>query len=55
LLTRGEEQAVRLVRALSAGLDTDQGTMHWVTQQLGYGTDSCRFRVKADPVVPVEN
>ena len=37
-----KEQAVRLVRALRAELGTEQGTVHRIATQLGYGVESVR-------------
>jgi transposase len=41
-----KEQAVRLVRQLRAELGTDQGTVHRVARQLGYGAESVRSWVR---------
>jgi len=41
-----KEQAVRLVRSLRAELGTDQGTVHRVARQLGYGPESVRSWVR---------
>ena len=41
-----KEQAVRLVRTMRAELGTDQGTVHRVARQLGYGTESVRSWVR---------
>ncbi|SDP27811.1 Transposase [Nakamurella panacisegetis] len=41
-----KEQAVRLVRQLRSELGTDQGTVHRVARQLGYGAESVRSWVR---------
>ena len=38
--------AVRMVRSLRVELGTEQGTIHRVAEQLGYGTESLRVWVK---------
>ena len=38
--------AVRMVRALRAELGTEQGTVHRVARQLGYGVESVRMWVR---------
>ena len=44
--TREEKAAaVRMVRSLRAELGTDQGTVHRVATQLGYGVESIRLWV----------
>jgi len=41
-----KEQAVRLVRQLRAELGTEQGTVHRIARQLGYGPESVRSWVR---------